>query len=248
MRLVNAYNLIREKLSDTNILERCNVEKPLKVYNEKCIIASDWHIPFVNENLFDQLITNAQYMNIRDIIINGDFWDCYAISRFQRRLRIDFQDEKKAINAYLDVLCEEFERVFFCLGNHEERWMRLLGYADDINGLFDSVGNEHKNFSCTNNDYIILNDKWYVCHPQQYATQELTLARKLASVYNMNIIAGHQHHMARGHDVSGKYTIIDSGGLFDINKLDYVQKTTTHPKQISGFIIIKDDNVIGVYE
>lgn len=248
MKLINAYKLIETKLENTNILERCNVEKPLKVWSDKCIVAADWHIPFINENLFNQLINNAQYMDIRDIIINGDFWDCYAISQFQKRQRIDFKDEKKCVNAYLDILCEEFERVFFTVGNHEQRWMRMLEYADDLSGLFDSLGNDHGNYECTNNDFLILNDKWRICHPRQYSRIELNIARRLANKYRMNIISGHQHHMARGYDISGKYTIIDSGGLFDVSKLDYLQATTTFPEHVGGFIIIIDDKAIGIYE
>ena len=57
---------------------------------------------------------------------------------------------------------------------------------------------------------------------------------------------GHAHHFGFKYDVSGQYIGLDLGGMFDVDKQEYLFKTgiTTLPQWNPGFWVYKNGKVI----
>ena len=54
----------------------------------------------------------------------------------------------------------------------------------------------------------------------------------------------HGHQWAQGFDRSGKFRVIDGGGMFDKHCLAYLRTTTTHDDSHPGFYLITRDDVV----
>ena len=111
----------------------------------------------------------------------------------------------------------------------------------DLFKMFDGNLRQDEDYTISIYDYCILNNSWYICHPDFYSVIPLSVSRTLSSKYQMNVICGHMHRLAIGKDISGKFYCIESGGLFDPGKLEYLKKTTKNPIQTSGYVIIEDN-------
>jgi hypothetical protein len=78
-------------------------------------------------------------------------------------------------------------------------------------------------------------------HPAQYGTSPLKVPGELAERFGCNIISAHAHHWGMGTSPSGRYTVIESGGLFDERLVKYVQhRVTTHRAWVRGFVLLDD--------
>jgi hypothetical protein len=225
--------------------EKIKLEKPLLIEAKKICIGGDTHIPFQDNDLMREMINTCQDRKIRSIIVNGDFIDCKSISDFidVQQTELTFQDEMEEAEKVLNLLCKNFDNVYFINSNHENRFARKMeGNADirDLFKMFDGSLKQGEDYVVSIYDHCILNNSWYICHPNIYSTVPLSLPRILSSKYQMNVICGHLHRLAIGKDISNKFYCIESGGLFDSNKLEYLCKTTKNPVQTSGYVIIED--------
>ena len=52
----------------------------LKIYDDRVLIVSDIHSPFVDENMFEKAIKMAKKFNIKTFVSSGDFLDNYVYS------------------------------------------------------------------------------------------------------------------------------------------------------------------------
>ena len=76
--------------------------------------------------------------------------------------------------------------------------------------------------------------------PQLPAKSHLALY-DLALKYEQHIISHHEHHLAKGWSRSGKYVIINNGGLFDQDKLQFAVLTDSRaPMMKQGFTMLKN--------
>ena len=82
------------------------------------------------------------------------------------------------------------------------------------------------------------NSEWLICHPKNYSPVKNRIAYRLAGKYECNVISAHGHFCGMVVSESGKYICIDSGGLFDPNKILYAQNTTTYPVWNQGFAMV----------
>lgn len=212
---------------------------PFSVQSKKCIVTSDWHVPFISNELFITLMKKGKSKRINTLIVAGDFMDCQELSCFNPLYKVDFSDEKRIAKNIIETISKQFKHIYFLKGNHEYRYIKQMFGADGIIGLFDSLGcNVEINVS--NLDYLYLNDTWRVSHPSNYSTIPLRVAQKLAAKYKSNQIVGHQHDIGWCYDDSGEFICIGSAGLFDPNRLEYLQSTNTKRRQRNGFVIMEN--------
>lgn len=88
-------------------------------------VLSDIHIPFHDETAFAAAVKYSADRKPDVLLINGDYGDFYAQSRFMKNPRSrDFKNELTAMRDGLAWLRAEFPkaRIILKKGNHDERW------------------------------------------------------------------------------------------------------------------------------
>jgi hypothetical protein len=82
------------------------------------------------------------------IIFLGDWWDMPSLNRYAparsselegRRVRADIDAGNRAMDKLLDSLTWTPDRMIFCMGNHEERLLRLGKEDSAFEGVFDDA-------------------------------------------------------------------------------------------------------------
>lgn len=89
----------------------------------------DVHVPFHDKRAVETMLGYFQKVGIDSIIINGDAFDCYALSRFQKDPDlIDFPREREKMRQFLMALRNLFPEIpiYYKEGNHEKRFGDLL--------------------------------------------------------------------------------------------------------------------------
>ena len=92
------------------------------------LIASDWHIPYHDQEACEIAVNHAIDSGHTDwLLINGDFLDCYQLSNWERDPRARrFDQELDIARMVLERLGGIFKRKVYKEGNHEFRYERYL--------------------------------------------------------------------------------------------------------------------------
>jgi predicted phosphodiesterase len=91
-------------------------------------VMNDLHIPFHNLAAMEEAIEYFIIKKVDALFLNGDVLDCYQLSKFQPDPRKrKFSDEILAFQQFIKVLQKNVTKnIFFKLGNHEERYERIM--------------------------------------------------------------------------------------------------------------------------
>lgn len=221
------------------------VDSPLTIESDNILIVSDWHIPFVSEKWFARVMEIQKEHDVRDIAIPGDFLDCENWSTFKdQQPKECWEEEMEYAEHYGNILSDTFDNVYYCVGNHEFRWVRALYGKGTIKRLWKMIGIDQRNVHITENDYMVLNGDTRICHSKNYSQTELSIAKRLATKYHCNIANAHGHFAGIDTDISGNFWVCDLGGLFDSTKIKYMQNTSTYPVLENGFLHVLDGRPI----
>lgn len=220
---------------------------PLEIASDNAALAGDWHIPFVDYDTVTDLFAAAEEHGTKTLLVPGDFWDCDNFSKFIKQAHTtSFEQEVENVAFVMDMLADVFDKVYFCRGNHENRWMNLTNGMSNMEGLFAHTMNRNLDYEVTRDDHMVLHqgeEKWYVCHPKSFRQVNLSVAKDLAAKKLCNIASFHGHQWAQGRDRSGKFKLLDGGGMFNKHALAYLRDSTTYPETRGGFYILKDNKV-----
>lgn len=231
-----------------------NLDKPITVEDEGVAVTADWHIPLYDPAYVNYFIDTARDMNVRTLVIGGDFFNFDALSQYQPKqedagLERELAEGQKVMN----VLLESFDRIVYIWGNHDARLHKALGFAiqfkEAMKLVFGSLGKgalDSIEFSNLDHCYVDQGDgrSWRICHPANYSRIPLSTPRALAAKYNCGVIAAHAHHCAIGTAVNGEDLVLEAGGLFDREKTAYLQRSTTFPTWAQGFAILRKDEPV----
>ena len=118
-RPYNPYNLPK---SDEAVYE------PFKLQGKKILILSDIHIPYHSIDSITSAFNYAKKEKPDTVLLNGDTIDFFQLSRFCKEPgKRSFAHELAAFKQFFEVLQKTFKaRVYFKLGNHEERYNQGL--------------------------------------------------------------------------------------------------------------------------
>lgn len=225
-----------------------DLDTPIVVEGD-AMVTADWHIPLYDPKVVNSMILKARELGLTTLIIAGDFFNFDALSQYDpKQDGADLEREYNEAIAVMRVLLESFERIVYVWGNHDARMHKALGFkvrfADAMRMAFGVLGDEALDrIEFTNLDHVILDssgEKFYICHPANYASVPLSSARKIANKVNMNVITAHSHHCAVGLAEDGEKIVIEAGGLHDRTKTAYLQRTTTFPTWAQGYVWIVD--------
>ena len=93
------------------------------------LILSDVHLPYHHIPALNEAIEYGLQKKIDSILLNGDILDCYMLSKFQPDPRQrNFGQEIICFQEFIRLLQSVFPKaeIFYKLGNHEERYERIM--------------------------------------------------------------------------------------------------------------------------
>jgi len=213
------------------------------------ILSADYHSPFYSERWVNYLLAIAQKTGIKRHIIVGDLFDFdWAKSHpsTDGEVRPGLDGEAQHSDPLIRVLLTQFKQTYLVCGNHETRAARNIARVQfkHIAG-FLGLDLAQERFMFTEKDHLYIGNDWMVVHPKSYSQVSGSVAVRLAEKYHRNIITAHGHFASERWDRSGKYRGIDLGGMFDTEKIAYINlTTTTHPSWNNGFAILQDGYLV----
>lgn len=230
-----------------------NDENAVPIFNGRLVLEGDYlvlndlHLPAIDPPWLERAVEVAKHLGITKCLIAGDFFNAGGISRHpQKKTPYPFSKEVKMGRECLSWLADSFEIVMEP-GNHDDWFIFHNGgqveFTDAARMVVDTEA-VRKRLRVTNYDRVtILNagEKWTIPHQANYSKDTLKVGNKLAQKYQSNVIVPHQHISGKGPDEYDRYVIIDSGGMFNPYRFDYVQlKTSTRREMNQGFVTLVD--------
>lgn len=197
---------------------------------KKVGILSDIHLPYHNIESLTVAITYLKKEKVDALLLNGDTIDMYQLSRFSKDPKQrDFKYELDALKAFMDVIDRELKcKVFFKVGNHENRYERfLLEKASELKGIeefeFENIIKARANGidMIASNRYMKLNSLNGI-HGHEYfgVTSPVNIARSLYMKGKVSAFQGHNHSSSENTetDMNGKIiTTWSVGCLCELN-------------------------------
>ena len=198
----DSYGMIQGELRDDTIIE---------LTSSKIGIISDVHVPFhdlrmTNGELHGAYLTALEYLRdagIETLVINGDFMDCYNISKHEKlEDRRSFSWELSVTRRMLESLREYFGdkvRIIYREGNHEERWVKFVaGKVPEVKDLMPSL-EDLLNLRQLNIEWVSERGKisagqlWIDHGHEWFGSGGVTPARAYRMKAGDNILVGHVH-------------------------------------------------------
>lgn len=225
------------------------LDSPLTLTDESVMVTADWHIPLYDPVYANEMIERARHEGIKTLIVGGDFFNFDSISRFdEKQADAGLERELNEGISVMATLTETFDKIIYVWGNHDARLHTRLGYKlafkNTMQLIFRALDREqYGKLYFTNLDHVWVeqeDERWYICHPNNYTRIPLSGARVLATKLNANVITAHSHHCAVGYSIDGARVACEIGGLFDKDKTAYLQRTTTFPTWTQGYAWLKN--------
>lgn len=226
--------------------------KPVLCGGNNTLIIGDMHLPYHDKKALEIAVDYGKYRGVDSVIIHGDFLDFYNISRFQKR-----PDQRDTVGeARMGVECLTWLRsifkkqpIWFKIGNHEQRWDKLIwDKAPELWG-FDAVQLHHilkfddLGIQRVDDQPIKISDL-NVFHGHevfQGGGGAVVPARTLFSKAMANVVAGHVHrtsqHVEPTHLGGTEISCWTIGHLCNPNP-EYARIN----KWNLGFAIVESDN------
>lgn len=142
------YKKDEQLIKDFALLENPIVECELNPFTvpkqyKKALVINDIHSKFHDRMALEAAINHASKQNCDIVIINGDLFDFYQFSRFDKnnRIRSEFYTEREWVQDFLLLLQKTFGKVIFKKGNHDIRRemhiQRISADMPELQGLED---------------------------------------------------------------------------------------------------------------
>jgi len=229
--------------------------KPIFLYTDAFATAGDFHVPFHDERLMQQMFDESIKRGITKFVGGGDIWDCYMLSKHLKRVHLvtSFEEEGMYVKDVMRRMLEVYDDIYLAMGNHELRWLKETPNVSLVQLWKQAVPDDmtwqqftsRVHLTLDNHIHVYIDDQdWLIVHPESYSQLPLSVATRLAIKHQCHIVSYHGHNDAHGWDKSGKYRCIDGGGLFDKYSLDYQRNANAMPEMKSGFNLIVNNEVI----
>lgn len=247
---VASYHLKNvEPLSDMLDILPDYPEEMLRIPDRPCALTSDWHAPYFSLQWTRRLLAVCTKLKVKDLAIVGDFTDLSWISRFIRKEQRGggLDSDMRIVLSTLGMLLNFFDDVWWSYGNHEDRLPQMLHGQDMLMAVAEqyATAKGKGRLHMTDMATMLLGGDWRLEHPKTFSRDGAKVAATAAAIYHKHVACGHAHHFGFKYDVSGKYLGLDLGGMFDVDKQEYLFKTgiTTLPQWNPGFWVYKNSKV-----
>jgi len=223
--------------SDARIL----TEDVLRVTCKAALITSDWQIPFHDAEWAEFAFEIGKAFGCDLHVINGDFLDFHSIAKFDPQIHDSVDSVESELDYAERILtesCKAFGTTVMDLGNHEWRLYRAMLHAQVGPQRLLKLMGQADRVQLTEFSYVIINERVRCTHPRNFSKIPTRVAADLAAKHHMDVVAAHGHLIGTRRDISGKFTVIDSGGMFDGRRLDYINTVDSiNPLVNQGFVL-----------
>lgn len=133
----------RQDIASTELFRDCDIQAPstwrkirtpYKLPVGRWLLLCDVHVPFHEPVAVESAVKFGQAEGVDGVFLNGDIWDCAALSFWPNAHR-DFNREVELFIDFLDWLRGEFptQKIVYKPGNHEYRMPRyFLSHAPEL--------------------------------------------------------------------------------------------------------------------
>ena len=180
--------------------------EPFIIKAKKLAVLSDIHIPFHSLSALNSALDLIQSEKPDAILLNGDTIDFYALSRFQKDPRKrSVAHELQATRDFLDVLSQFGAKIYFKIGNHEERYENyLMRVAPELLGVREFelkhlLGLDARQIDLIADKRIIKANDLNIVHGHEFGQSifsPVNIARGLFLRGKVTAMQGHNHSVS----------------------------------------------------
>lgn len=191
-------------------------------------IIPDAHHPYDCKEAVDALLEALQRWEPEELVVLGDWWDCYQCSTFTKdparpfKMHEEIDLGQRALRRFEDI--KSVKARTFCLGNHEARLQRYI--AEAAPAMWNLVPTWE----------AIIGDKWdvvpymktkrigklYVSH--EFGSFGQNSVRQALAATNKNVVFGHTHRLEQIYSgtIDGERHVgTTAGWLGSVEQVDY---------------------------
>ena len=228
-----------------------DVSQRICVLEPRIAIASDVHLPYTDRPLLDRFFDLVKDLHVGAVVWLGDLMDGTTYAKWDPDDQsASFERELRETEVVIRSAAELGVQQYWSYGNHEGRVITRMGKQIGMENLAHlcRVGDLVASGKLIVSDNptllyhplsVLTRDSWLLTHPAQYGSSPLSVPGYLADLEQKNVIAGHAHHWGMGKSPSGRFTVVESGGLFEPRFMKYVvQRPSKHRAMCKGFVIL----------
>lgn len=213
----------------------------VRIHGDALVLA-DPHIPYHDAEALEYAVGVAERHGIKTCILAGDTFEAAALSDFRRSVPDErgIAQELEEMADVLAVIAEKFDALIWLPGNHDRRLLHSA-YGIGLNWaqIIRAMGLPEKTTATEYHYCEVISDgvRWHISHPDRFA---LNRAATIAAKRLCNVVMAHSHRIMMTRDVSGRYVIIETGGVFDPRRLPWIALTDDGRfVPVQGFTIIR---------
>jgi predicted phosphodiesterase len=203
--------------------------EPFILKAKKLAVLSDIHVPYHSIEAVTAAFDKIAEEKPDAILLNGDTVDFYGLSRFMKDPRKrSVAHEIQAVNEFLDVLQQFGAKIYYKLGNHDERYEHYLMHkAPELLGIsefkFENLLKaKERGMEVIGEKRIIKANKLNIIHGHEYPSvfSPVNIARGLYMKGKVSAMQGHNHQTSEHteSDMNGEIvTTWSLGCLCELN-------------------------------
>ena len=180
--------------------------EPYYIKAKKLAVLSDVHIPYHSIDAITATFDKISNEKPDAILLNGDFIDFYGLSRFMKDPRKrSVAHELQSAREILDILATFGAKIYFKLGNHEERYEHfLMQKAPELLGIqqFELrylLGLDERGIDLIGDKRIIKANDLNIVHGHEFGQSifsPVNVARGLFLRGKVTAMQGHNHSVS----------------------------------------------------
>ena len=204
--------------------------EPYYIKAKKLAVLSDVHIPYHSIDACSCALDKISDEKPDAILLNGDFIDFYGLSRFMKDARKrSVAHELEAARNFLDVLATFGAKIYFKLGNHEERYEHfLMMKAPELLGiqvfeLRHILGLDERGIDLIGDKRIIKANDLNILHGHEFGGSifsPVNIARGLFLRGKVTAMQGHNHSVSEHTESNMNGDIVTTWSLGCLSELN----------------------------
>jgi predicted phosphodiesterase len=204
--------------------------EPYYIKAKKLAVLSDVHIPYHSLDACSCTLDKISIEKPDAILLNGDFIDFYGLSRFMKDPRKrSVAHELEAARQFLDVLATFGAKIYFKLGNHEERYEHfLMQKAPELLGvqqfeLRHLLGLDERVIDLIGDKRIIKANDLNILHGHEFGGSifsPVNIARGLFLRGKVTAMQGHNHSVSEHTESNMNGDIVTTWSLGCLSELN----------------------------
>jgi hypothetical protein len=233
-----------------HVLSAPNLEQLAAGKARTTFIISDVHAPYHDPEVWATMLAIIRAIRPENVVIIGDFADCYAVSRFtkdpsRRRMLFEELEETSALLDELDLL--RVPHVIFTEGNHETRLARLVcERAPELHGLVKTLPEilrvEERGWAWVPYKESVAIGKMRYSH--DFTRCGINAARQSLVDVGRSITFGHTHRLGvvyEGTVEDGSHVALNVGWAGLLSAVDYAHRDLAKRSFQHGCGIVDED-------